>query len=56
MVIFGIIYSLKIYVSWKYQKENPCVAILSKQKCRFFLLSFGKSDNRREKQVLHGEG
>jgi hypothetical protein len=32
--------------------ETLHVAIIDSQKCHFFFLSFSKSDNRREEQVL----
>jgi hypothetical protein len=36
----------------KCHKEIPCVAILNKQKCDYFFLSFAKSESRREEEVL----
>jgi hypothetical protein len=35
-------------------QETPWVAILNKQKCHFFFLSFAKSENRRAEQALSG--
>jgi hypothetical protein len=37
-------------------KESPCIAILIKQKCHFFLLSFSKLENWRKEQSLPVEG
>jgi hypothetical protein len=39
---------------WKYHKEIPCEAILNKQKCHLFFLSFEKSENRKAKHSLPG--
>jgi hypothetical protein len=41
-------------IVWKCHKETPRVAIVNKQKCHFFFLSFAKSENRRVEQVLPG--
>jgi hypothetical protein len=46
-----VLQETQLYIyTWKYHKEMPCVAILSKQKCHVF--SFTQSDNRREGQDL----
>jgi RNase P subunit RPR2 len=45
---------LSYIYTWKYHKEIPCVAILNKQKCHFFLLSFAKLENKMVEQVLPG--
>jgi hypothetical protein len=42
---------LQYIPTYKCHKEAPCVAILNKQKCLFFL-SFAKSENRKAEQAL----
>jgi hypothetical protein len=42
----------QIIYSWTCHKETPCVAILRRQKCHFFFLSFTKLENIRAEQVL----
>jgi hypothetical protein len=36
---------LQYIYTWKYCKETLCAAILNRQKCHFFFLSFVKSKN-----------
>jgi hypothetical protein len=45
-----------IYICMEVPQGNSHVAILNKQKCHFFFLSFVKPENRRAEQVLPGVG